>query len=35
MTVYVLIKIEDHNGQFTVDPLGVYNDVDDAMNWIK
>ena len=35
MTVYVLIKIEDHNGQFTVDTLGVYNDVDDAMNWIK
>jgi hypothetical protein len=34
MIVYVLVKIEDLHGEFTVDPLGVYTDADNALNWI-
>lgn len=34
MDIWVLIKIEDKNGILTVDPLGVYTDANDALDWI-
>lgn len=35
MDIWVLIKIEDHNGILTVDPLGVYADANDALDWVE
>lgn len=34
MTVYILVRIEDLDGEFTIDPLGVYSHVDNALNWM-
>lgn len=35
MIVYVLIKIEDNGVTISVDPLGVYEDAELALDWIE
>jgi len=34
MIMYVLVRIEDIEGTFTVDPCGVYSEPDDAFDWM-
>ena len=35
MIMYVLVRIEDLGGDFTVDPCGVYSDQEDALYWVE
>ena len=34
MKIYCLVRIEDINGIITVDPMGIYEDLEDVMAWI-
>jgi len=35
MIMYVIVRVEDVGGTFTVDPCGIYTDEGDAFDWIE
>jgi hypothetical protein len=34
MTAYILIKLQEVFGSYTIEPVGVYSDSNEALNWI-